>query len=925
MAGNRLAIAAFSRQNTLFDPKGIPQQHDGPKMTIDPESWPALSRLLDEWLDLPEESRAAWLERLGLQDPALLAKLQQMIEAEARAEAKGLLNTLPRISGSGTDSGAVPVAAGFIAGGFVGPYRLLRQLGQGGMGVVWLAERADGTLERQVALKLPILSLHTSALVDRFTRERDILAQLTHPCIARLYDAGIADGAQPFLAIEYVEGETISVHCDRARCGLKARLKLFLQVLDAVQYAHTNLVVHRDLKPANILVTTGGDVRLLDFGIAKLLTEGEVQESELTRVGGRMLTPDYASPEQVVGGAITTASDVYSLGVVLFELLTGERPYRLKMHTRRSQEEAIVSDEPLRPSHAVKDVDKASTRAATPKRLCHDLKGDLDTIVLKALAKSPQDRYLTADAFAQDIGRYLHGEPVLARPESRWYRFGKFVKRNKLAVVLAAAICLAMVAVAAGAAISLYEARLAEHRYGQVRQLANRFVFDFEAAIRDTPGTLAARRMVANTGRQYLDTLVGDGRRDPALRRELAEAYYRLSQAEFSAEENRLSTDHLRKSLDLLRSERGGCCAGTQEWFLFIRALSDLGRNLESAGDFRESLASNTEAVTRARSWLGSAPEEPLAKRALAIALLDWGSVLRIIGRLPDARDADREALERTRALAVADPRNNEIAFDRVQAGHSLAVVERDLGNYPIGWDIETEAIQLLDGMLKGDPANIRWRQWRVRMQSTLATLLVKLAASSPALAPQVFPAMRLAYQLARENVERNPGDNRLVDDFVIMTDRLARQLNAMGRPIEGLALLQDSRSHAERLVQTDPAVLRNHLVHVTVLQLQGELLMHAGRYAEADGILAVAERSSADASSRWPGDMELMDDRVTVLSSRVTLAIRRGDLEAARQRCRLGLELADDILKKSGRTFTVEALQDLRMQAGQLGIPDGR
>ncbi len=893
-------------------------------MMIDRESWPALSKLLDEWLDLPEESRSAWLDRLGFQDPSLLAQLQQMIEAEARAEARGILNTLPRIGGAAKGSPALPVVEGFIGGALIGPYRLLRQLGQGGMGVVWLAERADGALERRVALKLPILSLHTSALVDRFTRERDILAQLTHPCIARLYDAGIAEGSQPFLAIEYVEGETISVHCDQARFGLKARLELFLQVLDAVQYAHTNLVVHRDLKPANILVTTAGDVRLLDFGIAKLLTEGEVQESEVTRVGGRMLTPDYASPEQVAGSGITTATDMYSLGVVLFELLTGERPYRLKTHTRRSQEEAIASDEPLRPSHAVKDVNKASSRAASPKRLCHDLKGDLDTIVLKALAKLPKDRYPTADAFAQDIGRYLRGEAVLARPEGRWYRFGKFVKRNKLAVGLAAAVCLAMIAVAAGAAISLYEARLAAHRYGQVRQLANRFVFDFEAAIRDIPGTLAARRMVANTGRQYLDTLVGDGRRDPALRRELAEAYYRLSQAEFSAEESELSTQHLRKSLGLLRGERGGCCAGTQEWFLFIRALSDLGRNLENAGDFRGSLAANTEAVTRARGWLGSAPDEPLAKRALAIALLDWGSVLRMMSRLPDAREADAEALRATQTLVAANPRDNEIAFDRVQAGHSLAVVERELGNYSSGRDIEIAAIQVLDGMLKGDPANTRWRQWRVRMQSTLATLLIKLAATDKALEPQVFPAMRLAYQLARENVERNPGDNRLVDDFVIMTDRLARQLNAAGRPGEGLALLDESRLHADRLVQTDPAVLRNRVVHVNVLQLQGELLMNASRYAEADDVFAVAEQSSADASSRWPDDMGLMNDRVSVLSSRVTLAIRRGDLEAARQRCRLGLELADDILKKSGRTFTVEALQDLRVQAGQLGIPDG-
>ena len=893
-------------------------------MTIDPESWPSLSRLLDEWLDLPVQSRAAWLERIEPRYPALFPTLRQMIEAEARAAAQGLLNTLPRLSEpADASASATPIPAAFNPGEFIGPYRLLRELGHGGMGVVWLAERADGALERQVAIKLPIISLHSRALIDRFTRERDILAQLTHPRIARLYDAGIADRGQPFLAIEYIEGETIAAHCDRERLGLKPRLKLFLQVLDAVQYAHINLVVHRDLKPANILVTNGGDVRLLDFGIAKLLTQGEARETELTRIEGRVLTPDYASPEQVGGSVITTASDVYSLGVVLFELLTGERPYKLKRQTRHSLEEAIVAGEPLRPSQAVQDADKSHARAATPRKLCRDLKGDLDTIVLKALSKAPRDRYPTADAFAQDIGRYLSGEPVLARPESRWYRAGKFVMRNKLAVGLAAAICLAAIAAAAGAGMALYEARQAQRRFGQVRELANRFVFDFEAAIRDTPGTLAARRMVAGTGRQYLATLVGDGGGDPALAREFAEAYYRLSQVEFSAEESGPSTEHLYKSIGLLRGRRGGCCRDAQEEFLFIRGLSDLGRNLENAGNLRESLASSTEAVARARAWLVSAAREPLAKRALVIALLDQGSVLRVMGRLPDSRQADAEALACAQALLAADPRNNEVAFDRVQAGHSLAVVERSLGNYPHGRDIESEAIQVLDGLLKREPANIRYRQWRVRMQSTLATLLVKLAAANPALQPQVLPAMRLAYRLASENVQRNPGDNRLVDDLVIMTDRLARQLGPLGRTTEALALVNESRSYADQLVQADPAVLRNHILQANVMQLQGELLMESRRFAEADAVLAVAEQSSADASARWPDDMELMDDRATTLSYRATLAIKRGDLQAARQRCRLGLGLAEAILERSGRTYTVEALGNLKAQARQLGLPD--
>ena len=344
--------------------------------------------------------------------------LRHLIASQATIEDKGFLNTLPRMGGSANSDARL--LSDLAAGALVGPYRLISELGQGGMGVVWLAQRADGEVKRPVALKLPIISLHNRTLADRFTRERDILAQLTHPRIARLYDAGVTDRGQPYLALEYVEGEKIISYCDTRRLGVKARLQLFLQVLGAAQDAHTNLIVHRDLKPANILVTKEGDVRLLDFGIAKLLTDGEANETEITRMGGSALTPDYASPEQIAGSTVTTASDVYSLGVILYELLTGGRPYKLKRDTRSGLEDAILAAEPARPSQTAAGDSTARARGVTAKRLARNLKGDLDTIVLKALSKQPAQRYATADAFAQDIERYLGGEAVLAQPESTW-------------------------------------------------------------------------------------------------------------------------------------------------------------------------------------------------------------------------------------------------------------------------------------------------------------------------------------------------------------------------------------------------------------------------------------------------------------------------------------------------------------------------
>jgi serine/threonine-protein kinase len=261
--------------------------------------------------------------------------------------------------------------------------------------------------------------------------------------------------------LEYVEGEPITDDCDGKQLGLKQRLKLFLDVLRAVQYAHTNLIVHRDLKPSNILVDREGRVRLLDFGIAKLLVEGEAQETELTQAGGRALTPEYASPEQFAGGAVSTASDVYALGVILYELLTGERPHKRKRGVARVMEaEPDVS----RPSQAVRDEGKSQARAVSTKKLAAALRGDLDTIVMRALRNQPVDRYPTADAFAQDIERYLNAEPVLARPESRWYRARKFVLRNKLAVGASVLIAASLVA---GIVATGWEARVAVAERGR--------------------------------------------------------------------------------------------------------------------------------------------------------------------------------------------------------------------------------------------------------------------------------------------------------------------------------------------------------------------------------------------------------------------------------------------------------------------------
>ncbi len=432
-------------------------------MKVDPQSWPIVSRLMDQWLDLPPERRGEWLASLGPEYASVLPKLRELL-AEPNPE---FLATLPHVTDeTGPASAGTALTEGFL----VGPYRLVRQLGHGGMGVVWLATRSDGTLKRDVAIKFPHFYLHNQSLIDRFARERDILARLTDARIARLYDAGVTAQGQPYLVLEYIEGEAITAYCDRLCLDVRSRSKLFLEVLRAVQYAHANLIVHRDLKPSNILVTGNGEIRLLDFGIAKLLEEGEAQETEITRFGGRALTPDFASPEQLAGGLITTATDVYSLGILFYELLTGDRPYKLRRDLPGGMAESLATTDPARPSCTAKDESKAAARAATVRKLGAELRGDLDTIVLKAIQKEPQARYATADAFAQDIERYLTGQPVLAQPETVWYRARKFVSRNKLAVGAAAAIAIAL---AAGAGIALWQKRRADVEAATARAVSD--------------------------------------------------------------------------------------------------------------------------------------------------------------------------------------------------------------------------------------------------------------------------------------------------------------------------------------------------------------------------------------------------------------------------------------------------------------------
>ena len=445
---------------------------------MDAERWQRLSPLLDALLELPSGQRSEHLAALRREDVALADELQHLLTLEEDDEAF-------------LAEPVVELPNGARPGARIGPYRLDRMLGEGGMGQVWLAMRADGLYERKVALKLLRPGLVDPRLRQRFDREREILARFAHPYIARLLDAGIDRDGQPFLALEYVDGEPITSYCQSRQLDLAARIDLFRQVCEAVSHAHANLIVHRDLKPSNIMVTPAGHVRLLDFGIAKLL-DVEPLPLEQTRTGVRTFTLHYAAPEQIRGEPVTTMTDVYSLGVVLYELFTGSKPYRLKRQTDAEWEEAILDGEPLRASQAALRCDADATKPYSPKRLSRELAGDLDNIVNKALGKRPEQRYVSAEALSQDLLCYLRGRPIQARGERMGYRLRKYLHRHRWPV--AAATMVLMVMLTALAVVG-WQARQALREAGRAQAMQNFVAGLFESAgsaPQDTPMDLSA-------------------------------------------------------------------------------------------------------------------------------------------------------------------------------------------------------------------------------------------------------------------------------------------------------------------------------------------------------------------------------------------------------------------------------------------------
>jgi len=621
---------------------------------INADRWRVLSPYLDEALEIAPADRAGWLASIAQRDAALAMDLGTMLAQHQIVNQSGFLETA--VLDSRADR------APSLAGQVIGAYRLISPIGQGGTGSVWLAERCDGRFEGRAAVKLLNISLVGRAGEERFRREGNILARLTHPQIARLVDAGVSATGQPYLIIEHVDGQSIDQYCDDRALGIEARLCLFLDVVDAVAHAHANLIVHRDIKPANVLVSREGQVKLLDFGIAKLIERdtawdgATAQVSPLTREGGAVLTPEYAAPEQLSGGAVTTATDVYALGVLLYVLLSGRHPAGEALQSPATLIRAIVDREPPRVSDAVAASahdSEALTRHAiacgtTPTKLRRTLRGDLDTIVSKAMKKNSAERYSSVTALGDDLRRYLQDEPISARPASISYRTVTFVRRHVVAVATSAAV----VVLIAGL-IALHTRRLsAERDHAQretekavkISELLMGVLSSADPyAIRGGQGEPTVRAVLDAGAVQVQTELKNQPELQAQMLTSMGRTYRRLA-----------AYDRAQVLLEQALSI-GQRVFGTEDARV-AQTLDYLGVVLADKGDYREAGRRLEEALRIRRKVLGPEHED------VAVTLAELGRVYQDQGENQRAEPIHREALTIRRQVLGEDHRETAVS-----------------------------------------------------------------------------------------------------------------------------------------------------------------------------------------------------------------------------------------------------------------------
>ena len=823
-------------------------------MTLSPQRWQQVKAVLAAALEQPPGVRAAFLDRACARDASLRDEAESLLAHcdEAEGLLDGFADGAAGSRWSREESG--------MAGRRVGSYEIIRELGRGGMGTVWLARRSDEQFERQVAVKLIKRGMDTDLIVRRFRAERQILARLDHPNIARLLDGGTTENGLPFLIMEYVDGVPITRYADEHGLSTEARLKLFRQVCAAVHFAHQRLVIHRDLKPSNILVTSQGELKLMDFGVAKLLDPNSGPDADLTLTGQRPMTPAYASPEQARGAEVTTASDIYTLGVVLYELLTGQPPHQFTHELPHEVARVLSEREPALPSAVAGRLESPRFLIPLPWRANpvgnvretrRRLRGDLDNIVLTAMRKEPARRYTSAAQLSADIGAFLDGLPVRARKDTLPYRTRKLIARNKVGTTAAVLVALALlggtVATAWQARVAQRERARAERRFNDVRRMATAFLFELDDEIAREP--THARHLLVQRAREYLDGLAGEAGGDRTLQRELAEAYQKLGDVQSKLNDANIgdtssALDSYQRALELRQALLSDPPRTPDNRAMLRR---ELAANYQRVGDMLSKTGHTAAALDDYRRCLpllepagGDGGADAAAISQLADSRICVGRALIRVGDLAGAAEQYRQARAALDALPVPSSPDQQRAHqrERIRLVQSIGFLDSLEGRWPEALDNYRRNLAATRDWIRADHTDATAQRLLMDSQEWVAIALREC--NDPA---DALDEHRQALALCQTAFALDPSNVQARNDLADVLHEIGNTLLVQGKAAEALASYRQAREYYAAVSAADPA---NVHVQRQVCLVTGEIADPLERQGDAAGACALRRSNLA-------------------------------------------------------------------------------
>ena len=781
------------------------------------EKWQKVKVIFNQAVEMPTLERNIFLQKECEDDEEMRLELEKMlIFAEEDEEVDTLEDNA--FSYLTTENATIPEK--------IGNYKIIREVGRGGMGAVYEGLRQTDNFKQKVALKIIKRGMDTDAILSRFRHEQQILSSLEHPFISRFLDGGMTEDGLPFYAMEYVEGTDIDVYCRENNLSIEERLKLFRQVCSAVQYAHQNFIAHRDLKPNNILVTKDGTPKLLDFGIAKVFSEAaDDKTGTATQLG--MMTPAYASPEQIRGEKVGVQSDIYSLGVILYELLTERKPYYFKANRVDEAIRVICESEPIRPSATRGNIEGETQRENSPKSQIPNpksLKGDLDNIILKSLKKEPERRYASVEQFSEDIRRHLEGLPVTARPDTLGYRVSKFVQRNRASAIAASIIFLALVggifATAYQARIAQAERARAEKRFEQVRKLANNVVFKYHDAIANLPGSTAAREMLVKDAIEYLDNLAEDSGDNPQLQHELANAYLQIGKLQGSA-----YFANLGESDEALKSYN-------KSIDIFEQLLQKEPKNIDYLRNYEITLDQKTLLLSRLNNWreaektaqkmldtnqrlIDLEPNNPAFQINRTKGFLSMGDAVNFAGGHQASIEWYRQSLESAEKLVAENPtdeqarRNLVVPLQRIGTKSEYdAEILKELRESPEqiktlyleAEKVHRRSFDLAKELQRDFPNNQIYTRYVSAIKINWGTALARIGKGD-----EGIPLIKSSLDEFRQTVKNDPGNSEAKRDVAECLQYLAFAYDAMNKSAEVIQANRESLKILEEITVKDP------------------------------------------------------------------------------------------------------------------------